>query len=230
VTKVATVAEMTVRDLMRRRGVLALMLALPLTLYLLRRDAHPGQSIRLVCLGLSWAVSTAGLFIAAAARGLDARLRLSGYRGRDLCVGRLVALWLLGLVLTVPFLGLVAVDHPWMRLGAIALAMGFCVTVGAPFGLLIGAALPREMEGTLLLLIAVTMQMIVDPTDAVTRLMPLWSARELGIYAIDKADPGYLTRGLAHGFAMTAGFALLVGAVTAVHLRRRPHVRPVSVG
>jgi len=229
VRRVTTVAEMTLRDLLRRRGVLALMLALPLALYLIRRGDFPGQSIRLVCLGLSWAVSTAALFIAAAARGMDPRLRLSGYRSHQLVIGRLSALWLLGLVLLTPFLALVAVDHPAMRLGGIALAMGFCVTVGAPFGLLLGAVLPRELEGTLLLLIAATLQMMVNPDGTAARFMPLWSTRELGIYAIDDPDPGYLVRGLLHGTGVTVALALLAGAVAAVQLRRRAHVRGLAV-
>jgi hypothetical protein len=225
VRKTATVAEMTVRDLLRRRGVLVLLVALPLAFYLVRRDDYPGQSIRLLCLGLSWAVSTAALFIAAGARHIDPRLRLSGYSSHELYLGRLAALWLFGLVLTAPFLALVAVDHPWMRQGAIALALGFCVLVGAPFGLLVGALLPREMEGTLLLLISSGLQMMVNPEGAAAHLMPLWSTREIGIYAIDKTDSGYLARGLAHGTGVTVGLVLLVAAVASVQLRRRAHVR-----
>jgi hypothetical protein len=225
VRKIATVGEMTVRDLLRRRGVLVLLLVLPLAFYLVRRGDYPGQSIRLLCLGLSWAVSTAALFIAVAARNMDPRLRLSGYASHELYLGRLVALWLFGLVLMVPFLALVAVDHPWMRQGAIALAMAFCVAVGAPFGLLVGALLPREMEGTLLLLTVSGLQMMVNPEGTAARLMPLWSAREIGIYAIEKTDAGYLFRGVAHGTGVTVALVLLVAAVSSVHLRRRAHVR-----
>ena len=46
VNRLVTVAEMTLRELLRRRGVLLLLLLLPLTFYLIRRDAYLGQSVR----------------------------------------------------------------------------------------------------------------------------------------------------------------------------------------
>ena len=36
----------------------------------------------------------------------------------------------------------------------------------------------------------------------VARLLPFWSAREIGTYAIDLTDDGYLIRGVAHGVAV----------------------------
>ena len=78
--RLVTVAEMTLRELLRRRGVLLLLLLMPLTFYLIRRDAYLGQSVRSLLLGVGWAVSTAALFATTAARELEPRLRLAGYR------------------------------------------------------------------------------------------------------------------------------------------------------
>ncbi|MCW3842910.1 hypothetical protein ONA70_22685, partial [Micromonospora yasonensis] len=83
-----TVAEMTLRELVRRRGVLLLLLLMPLAFYLIRRDAYVGQSVRALLLGISWAVSTAALFATGAARDLEPRLRLAGYRTHHLYLGR----------------------------------------------------------------------------------------------------------------------------------------------
>ena len=161
--KLLTVAEMALRELSRRRGVLLLLLALPLVCYLPRRD-HVGQSIRFLLLGLAWAVSTAALFASGTARRIEPRLRLSGYRSHHLYLGKLCAMWLLGLAVALPFFALIAIDRGGeVRLGALAAAMALAVTVAAPFGLLIGAGVPRELEGTLILLVTISLQMMIDP-------------------------------------------------------------------
>lgn len=224
-SRVWTVAEMTLREALRRRAALALLLALPLGFYAVRRGDSTGQSIRSLFMGLSWAVSVAGLFAGAASRQIEPRLRLAGYRSHHLYLGRLAALALLGVALAVPLFALVAVDQPRVGLAPIALAMVFCVSVGAPFGMLVAALLTRELEGTLLLLTVVAMQMTIDPASAGARVTPLWSTRELGTLAIDHTDGGYLIRGLVHGVGYTALLVLLVAVVSTVRLRHRAHLR-----
>lgn len=61
-----------------------------------------------------------------------------------------------------------------------------------------------------------------DPAGALAKLLPLWSTREIGTYAIDPVDAGYLERGLAH-FAVT--FALLTTLAVAAGLARLHLVR-----
>jgi hypothetical protein len=227
VIKVYTVAEMALREVVRRRSVLAIMLLLPLAFYLSRRD-HPGQSIRFVCLGLGWALSTAALFTGSAARGLEPRLRLSGYQPHHLWLGRLGALWLAGLVLAAPYFALIVVDQEDVRHGTVALMLLLVVGIGVPFGSALSTILPRELEGMLALLIVVGLQMMADPDGLVARVLPFWSSRELGTYAVDHTDGGYLTRGLAHGVASIAVLTALVGLMAAVRLRRRGHVHVLA--
>jgi hypothetical protein len=227
--KLWTVSEMSLREILRRRGVLALLLALPLGFYFLRRGDHTGQSIRSLFLGLTWAVSTAALFASAASRAIEPRLRLSGYRSHHLYLGRMGAIVVLGILIALPLLVLVAVDQPGrVRLGAVAVAMLFCVTVAAPFGLLIAVVVARELEGTLVLLVFVGLQMTMDPASAFARLTPFWSSREIGTYAVDYTDGGYLTRGLLHGLAFTAILAVAVAVVSTIRLRTRGHMRFAS--
>lgn len=224
--RIGTVADLAVRENLRRRGVLALLLALPLAFYLIRRTDHTGQSIRLLFLGVGWAVSTAALFATGSSRPVEPRLLLSGYRGYHLYLGRMVAMWAIGLAIAVPFFALIAVDHgDQVRLAPIALALLFIVATAAPLGLLLAVLVPRDLEGTLLLLILVGVQQFVDPADTLSKLMPFWSSREIGTYAIDHTDAGYLERGLAHGVVATLGLTLLVLCLAAVRLRRRPHLR-----
>jgi hypothetical protein len=224
-TRLLTVAEMTLRETSRRRGVLAILLLFPLCFYLARRSDHTGQSIRFVCLGLGWALSTAALFAGNANRDLEARLRLSGYRPTHLWTGRLVALWAIGIVLSVPYFLLVLLDQPGVRHGAIALIMLVMVAVSVPFGLAISAVLPRELEGTLILLTIIGLQMVLDPSGTVAKLMPFWFSREIATYAIDHTDSGYLDRGLLHGVVVAVTMVVLVALATGIRLRRRPHLR-----
>jgi hypothetical protein len=223
--KLLTVAEMTLREIARRRGVLLLLLLLPLGFYLIRRGDYVGQSIRSLFLGLCWAVSTAALFATTSARGLEPRLRMAGYRTYQLYLGRLAGLWVGGLALVVPFFLLVYIDAAQVRLGAIALGMIACVAVAAPFGMLVGVLVPREMEGTLLLLTVVGLQMVIDPAGRGAKLTPFWSSREIGTYAVDHAPSGYLTDGLAHGVLFTIGLVALVGVASTMRLRRRRHIQ-----
>ena len=220
-----TVAEMALRELSRRRGVLLLLLALPLVSYLVRHG-QVGQSIRFLLLGLAWAVSTAALFAAGSSRHIEPRLRLSGYRSHHLYLGRLAAMWVLGVAVAVPFFALIALDHGGdVRLGALAAAMALTVGVAAPFGLLIGALVPRELEGTLILLVTISMQMMIDPADHITRLTPFWSSREIGTYAVDHTGSDFLVRGLTHGIVVMLLATALVAILSTVRLRTRSHLR-----
>jgi len=219
------VAEAALRELLRRRTVLVILLLMPLAFYLSRRGDFLGQSIRFVCLGLAWALSTAALFAGSAARGMEPRLRLSGYGSRHLVLGRLLALWTVGVLLSTPYFLLVLVDQRDVRYGAIALIMALTVFVSVPFGLLLSAVLPRELEGTLVLLTVVGLQMVMDPAGSATRALPFWFSRELATYAVDHTDGGYLTRGLTHGLVFAVALTVLVVVAAAVRLRQRRHLR-----
>ncbi len=127
-----------------------------------------------------------------------------------------------------PYIVLIAADQQHVRHGAVALLIALTVVVAAPLGLLLSAAVPRELEGTLLLLVVVGLQMLIDPAKTSARLLPFWSGREIGTYAVDHADAGYLVRGIVHGVAFAVACCLLVAAVSAVRLRRRGHVTVVS--
>jgi hypothetical protein len=227
-TKIYVVAEMALRETARRRSVLVILLLLPLAFYLSRRGDHLGQSIRFVCLGLGWALSTAALFAGSAARSIEPRLRLSGYRSHHLVLGRLTALWTVGVLLSLPYFALIRFDQHDIRYGAVALIMALTVAVAAPFGLALSAVLPRELEGTLVLLVAVGLQMMLDPATTSARVLPFWFSREMGTYAIDHTDPGYLARGLVQGTIVAVLLTALVAALSTVRLRRRSHLQFVA--
>jgi hypothetical protein len=224
-----TVAEMALREMLRRRTVIVIILLLPLGFYLSRRGDYVGQSIRFLILGVSWALSAAALFAGSGARAIEPRLRLSGYRSWQLYLGRLGALWTVGLGLSLPYFLLIRLDADNVRYGAIALAMLFVVAVAAPFGLALSAVLPRELEGTLVLLLVVGMQMMLNPANATSRALPFWFTREIGTYAVDHTDSGYLTRGVVHAVVTLTALLVIVALAAEIRLRRRQHLRFVKL-
>lgn len=213
-----TIAEMSAREVLRRRGVMLLLVLLPLSFYLVRRDLE-GQSIRMLALGLGWAVSTVALFTGCAARAVEERLRVSGGSVTDLLGGRLAAMATAGVALGAAFLALVAVVQDVERLWAVGLLLGTTVMVAAPLGTMLAYLVPRELEGALALLTIVAVQMLADPAGSLAKVLPFWSTRELGTYAIDGTSADYLWRGLGHAAASVA--VLGIGSVLLAAFRLR---------
>lgn len=223
-TRLVTVAEMTARDLWRRRAVLGLLALMPLAFYAARRDST-GLAIRFTSLGLAWAVSTAALFSSNAAKAVERRLRLGGYRAVELYFGRLSAVLAIGTALALCYFVLVSLDQDLERNGTILVTLLLTVLVAAPLGMLISAVTPRDLEGTLVLITAIGLQFIIDPARSISRLLPFWSNRELATYAVDMTDDGYLWRGVLHALCYAVALGSTTAAMTVIRLRQRRHIR-----
>jgi hypothetical protein len=213
-----TVAVMSSREILRRRGVLVLMIVLPLALYLVRRDL-PGQSTRFLALGIGWAVSTLALFGACAARPAEIRLRLTGMPTRTLLIGRLLAVQAAGIVLAAGYFAVVALDQDVRRLWGVAVLLAVTALVAAPVGALLAALVPRELEGALALLVVVSTQMLANPDGAIAPWLPFWSSRQLATYAIDGTGTADLLTGLLHAAAVMATCLTTATAITSARLR-----------
>ena len=222
----ALVALITLRELTRRRGALALATLLPLTFYLVRLETH-WTAIRLLSIGLGWATATLALFTQVSSRSVDRRLAVSGAPPATLLLGRYLAVLGLGWIIGLLYSGLVLttigdeLTHP----SAVPVMLLLTATVATPLGSLAAALVPRDLEGALLLLSVMAVQVLVDPSEGWTRVLPLWSTRELASVVVenlgsDAAD--YLHRGLAHGAAMAV---LLTAASWAVGVLRLRTVR-----
>ncbi|MEU4526630.1 hypothetical protein AB0F49_00205 [Micromonospora ureilytica] len=215
---------MVLRDLARRRTVLGLLFVLPLAFYAARHD-QTGQAVRFAGLGLAWGASTAGLFSANATKSIEPRLRLVGYTSFQLFVGRLVALLLVSWSIAAAYFVIIYIDLDVARPGVVAALLFLTVLVAVPLGMLIGAVVPRDLEGTLLLIALVGIQMVMDPASGSSRYLPFWSARELATYAVDPVGVDYLSRGLQHGAFVGSALIVATAVLTAVRLRRRKHLR-----
>ncbi len=217
-------AEMTLRELLRRRGVLGLLLLVPLVFYLGRHD-QAGQAIRFASLGVGFAVSTAALFSAVGGREIEPRLTLSGFRPRHLYLGRLIALLTAGLLISALYAVVVIVDQDVANPQAVSLELALTTLVAVPLGLLLGLAVPRDLEGTLLLISVIGAQMVIDPAKDAAKALPFWSTREIITYAVDGAGNASLASGATHAVVVTGLLVLASGGVMSVRLRRRTHMQ-----
>ena len=228
----AVTAEMTLRDMLGRRTVVVLLVLVPLVFYAARREDFQGQAVRFACLGLAWAVSTVALFSASSARPLEPRLRLAGHGAAGLFVGRLAATVGVGVLVAGAYALLVTLDQDTVHPASAVLALLASGALAATLGLLVGALVPRELEGMLVLITLVGLQMIVDPVSTAARLLPLWSTRELIAHAVDGA--GDVRAAAAHGLAYGGGMLALALVLTCARLRRRRHLvhhpRPAATG
>jgi len=206
-------AEMHGRDLIRRHAALGLLIALPLSFYLASSSTRGAVSAGGV--GMAFAVSGASLFSILSSREVDQRLVLTGYRPVELLLGRLVFLGPLGLAIGGGFSALMAIvsspPHPWvMALGVAAVAVQ-----SVAFGLAVGAIVPLELEGTLVLIGVIGVQLAVDLHSVVSKLLPFYGPRRL--IASSLATHG----AIAGPLLQTAVYGVALLAVTRIFVSRR---------
>jgi hypothetical protein len=176
--RIVIMAEMHGRDLLRRHVALALLVALPASFYLSSigtgRDAVGTGGV-----AMAFAVGGATVFSALSSIEVDQRLILCGYRPVELLLGRLVFLGPLGVIIAGGFTALMAgISHPndpfLLLLGVTMVAVQ-----AVPFGLAVAAVVPRELEGTLILIGVVGIQLAVKPTSIIAEALPFYGPRRL---------------------------------------------------
>jgi hypothetical protein len=210
--RIVIMAEMHGRDLLRRHIALALLIALPLSFYLasLRsgRDAIPSGGI-----GMAFAVSAATLFSAISSLAVDQRLVLGGYRAIELLLGRVLFLGPLGLVIATAFSALMSgISHP-ARPVLLGVAVGIVALQSVPFGLAVAGIAPRELEGTLIVIGVVGMQLATGGTGVVAKLLPFYGPRRLIETAVTGSGPiiGPLLQTAVYGLGMLIVARVLIG-------------------
>ncbi|MGN6606741.1 MAG: hypothetical protein ACTHMS_07000 [Jatrophihabitans sp.] len=211
-------SEMHGRDLVRRRSALLLLLALPLSFYL--AVAHQGRSaIPAGAIGMAFAVSGATLFSAVSSLAVDQRLVLCGYRPVELMLGRLLFLAPLGAGVAVGFATVMALlshpARPWL-LPAAAIVVA---VQSVPFGLAVAALVPRELEGTLVVIGVVGLQMATRGSGVVAGLLPFHGPWRIVDAAVDGHGPvlAPLVETLSYGIALFVLARLAVGRRLVVH-------------
>jgi MFS family permease len=190
--RVLTMGEMHGRDLLRHHAAIGLLIVLPLSFYLSAASSNSERAFVAGGVGMAFSISGATLFSILSSREVDQRLVLSGYRPIELLLGRLLFLAPFGLVIAAGFAGLMSVvSHP-ARPWLLGLAVGVVAAQAVPFGLAVGATVPRELEGTLVLIGVVGMQLAMGLTCS----SPSCSRSTV---PVSSSWPGPMTKVRSHG-------------------------------
>jgi len=211
-------AEMTGRELARRGFALGLLTALPLAFY--GASTHSGSDA-VITGGVAMAFSIAGasIFVALTARPVDQRLALAGYRPYELLLGRLLLLELFGIAVSAVFSVVMVFGtspaHPWL----LAAGVGLVALTSVPFGLAVGELAPHELEGVLILIGIVGVQLTLQSTQTLAKVLPFWGAQRLLQHSIE----GSVAIGAAIPVNLAYAAALFLAATYIMH-RRTPSV------
>ena len=224
--RVATVAEMQGRDLLRRRLALMILVALPLAFYLATFATSDGSSeaenewaVGGGALGMAWSIAGATLFAILAARRVDPRLVQAGYRPWELLLGRLLLLESFAAVLLAGFSTLVVVLSAPERPGMLGPALALEAVVAVPLGLAVATLLPRELEGTLAIIGIVGIEMSVPTTYGLAFILPLYGPLKLIEIAVGSADA--VAPAVVHALLYAAGLFLIAAALWTRRVRPR---------
>jgi hypothetical protein len=222
-SRVVIVAEMQGRDLARRRLALILLVALPLAFY----GGLAGHSSDAVIPGgvaMAFSLAGAAIFAVLSSRAVDQRLRLAGLRAGEILAGRLLCLAVLSLPLVAGSSVLMAlVSHP-QRPWTMGLAVAMVAVVAIPFGLAVGALLPRELEATLVLIGVVGIQLSLDVAQGLSKVLPFYGPMRL----LDRSLGADYPTGAAVVMSVAYAAALLTASsyLVARRIRVRRHPAP----
>jgi hypothetical protein len=197
------------RDLSRRRTALALLTALPLAFYGASAGDH---GVEVGGVAMAFSVSGAAIFTALAARPIDQRLRLAGYRPTELLLGRLLVLWALAAAVAAVFAAVIAATAAVHDRAALLAGIALVATIGVPFGLAVGALAPRELEAVLVMVGVVGIQLSLIGTELAAKLLPFWGPhRLLNIATGDQFDaPEPALAGITYGLGLLAATTALM--------------------
>ena len=221
--RVRAAALADVRQLMRRWRALVLLTALPLAFYAASSGHNPHAAV-IGGIALAFSLTGAPIFASIASRAADQRLVLNGYRPFELVLARLLVLEAYGVIIALAFSAVMIAHsdpaHPALLVAGVVM-VGL---VAVPFGLVLGGVLPNELEAVLVMIGAVGIQLTLDQTARVARLLPFWGPRQLLEGAID--TPISTPHAVAVGLAYTAFLLVLTFTLAFRRLRVAPHTRP----
>ena len=213
-----TIAEMQARDLLRRRAALLLMAALPLSWYAAEAASGVDYAVGTGVLGMAWSAAAAPLFAVLGARNVDQRLVQNGYRPSDIVKGRLTALLSISTVMALLFGVIMVAGSRPPRPADLFLALLLTTLISTSVGWLIAALVPRELEGTLVLIALVGLQISI-PVGGPDWLVPYWAPLRLTDYTRPPIDPLLPT---LHAI----GWSVLIGVIAIAIWRRRVVIHP----
>lgn len=222
--RVVVPAAMTGRELLRRHVAMGLLTGLPLAFY--GSSISQGAQHAAVTGGIAMAFSVAGasIFAALTARPVDQRLVLAGYHPYELLLGRLLGLELFGLVVSALFSAIMILGTGPAHPAQMAAGVELVALTSVPFGLAVGALAPHELEGVLILIGVVGIQLTLDSTQTIAKLLPFWGPQSLIGHSVGISPSPETAPLVALGYAG----ALLGAAMYIAHTRAPATLRPSS--
>jgi hypothetical protein len=214
---------MQARDLVRRRGALLLLVGLPMSWYVAEAAAGVDYAVGTGVLAMAWSAAAAPLFAFLGARAVDQRLVQAGYRQRDIVIGRLLALLAVCSAMAVALGITMALGSRPDSVQDVFLALALTVLVSTSLGWLTSSVVPRELEGTLLLIGVVGLQISIPVSGRAELFIPYYGPLRLTDH--DRSPIGPLAP-TAH----SALWAALIAIVALVLWRRRVGVARPAAG
>jgi hypothetical protein len=218
VRRLRVIAEMQGRDLLRRRGALAMLAAMPIAFYF----ALLGKGVVAIStggVGMAFSVSGAALFSMLAAKRIEPRLVIAGYRPLELLLGRLLLLEVLGVGIVVVTSGLMSLVSRPADPGLVFAGIALTVWVAVPLGLAIATIVARELEGVLAAIAVVGVQLSLPLDSAAAPFLPLYGP--LRVLSRVGGASGGLSGGLLASTAYGLGLSLLAVVSWRLRLRMR---------
>jgi len=222
--RVLVPAAMTGRELLRRHVAMGLLTGLPLAFY--GASVGHGSHHAAITGGIAMAFSVAGasIFAALTARPVDQRLVLAGYHPYELLLGRLLFLELFGLIVSVLFSVVMVIGtdpgHPVL----LGVGVELVALTSVPFGLAVGALAPHELEGVLILIGVVGIQLTLDSSQTIAKLLPFWGPQYLIGYSV-----GLNGRTIVAPLVAVAYAAALLAVAAYIAHARAPAIRELRV-
>ena len=213
-------AEMQGRQLMRRRLALAILIALPVALYLAMLGQSRENAIQFGALGMSWSVACASLFAVLAAREAEPRLLLGGFRAAELMVGRFVLLVGGGMIFALAAALAMTLASSPISEGALIGACVLVPPVAVSLGLAVAAVIPHDLEGTLVIIGLVGVQLALTSGTWINVILPMDGPIQLAYRA-----GGFSAAPVGWSILHAVATVLLLLAVASVSWSLRLHVR-----
>jgi hypothetical protein len=189
------------------------------------RDTWP---IDTAFMGVGWALAVAGLFSVIGSGARDRRLVLAGYRAWQILVARFLLLLLIALpVSLIPLFivgGFSSFDPP--NLGLVWLGSYLGGVVGAGIGLIIGSLLPRQLEGTILIIGLIGLEVTIPFSVAFRQFMPLYGPQAIFMGGRFTEDPDVAV----HVLRAVVWALVLSGIAVAIWTWRTRVLEPAAAG
>lgn len=201
--RVLAVAQAQVRELLRRRVSIVILIMLPLVFYW-ATNGDP-FAITFATTGLGWAISIITLFQALSMTAISPRLRLAGFTALDEFMGRILCSALFGAILSAGLWLYVRTDENVRDQTSLAIAFAFSLLGATALGLASAAIIGREMEATLFLVGVVGLQFPIDPWGSLAKFLPLYASERFSADTV-----GWETRSLTTVALWTLGVSAVL--------------------